>query len=354
MAVIIGAGPIGSYLAQEMARQHDTTLVEEHSTIGAPVQCTGILTDSIRQHIKDSELKKITKATVTQTVIHGPNTQAELDIQPNYVIDNIAHCQMLANKASDRGATILTKHRYHSNNTKVTLKGTQTSIKTDLLIGADGPTSTVAKNNQLYDKKEFLTAIQSVMRIDDYDDRIHFYPHIGEYAWYCPEGEGKARIGIASRTNARTTFDHFIKNFKGEELERQGGPIPLFKPKLNLQTKTKHMTVQLAGDAVPFIKNTTGGGIIPGTSAAHIQAQDPTQYVKGITPLRKELMTHYLLNKAMIKFTHKDWDRLVTQVQDDRIQTILKKTNRDNAFSMASQLLVTKPKLLRWALKFIK
>ena len=45
MITIVGAGPAGSYLAYLLAKQGEKVIVlEEHSAVGSPVQCTGIVT----------------------------------------------------------------------------------------------------------------------------------------------------------------------------------------------------------------------------------------------------------------------------------------------------------------------
>jgi digeranylgeranylglycerophospholipid reductase len=303
------------------------------------------------------ELSSITQTIVKQTTIHSPNKKIELDIAPNYVIDNIKHCSDLADKAQDRGAEILTEHRYVRNDKDITLKHLKTrkeiTKKTDALIGADGPNSMVAKHNGLFGKREFLVGVQAVVKMKDYDDKIHFYPHIGEYSWYCPEGEGRARIGVAARKGAKPLFESFMKKFPGKISEMQGGAIPLYRPRAQLEKKTPNMTVQLIGDAVPLIKNTTGGGIIPGTTAASIYADNPGQYAKKLGPLKRELSIHYMINKAMRKFSDKDWDKLIEQANDENIKKILKETNRDNAYGMAAQLVLRKPSMLAWARKIL-
>ena len=52
MITIVGAGPAGSYLAYLLVKKgEDVTIIEEHENIGNPVQCTGIVTDSIEKYV---------------------------------------------------------------------------------------------------------------------------------------------------------------------------------------------------------------------------------------------------------------------------------------------------------------
>ena len=66
MIAVIGAGPAGCYSAYKLASAGEKVQVyEEHSSIGKPVQCTGLLTSEIYNIFKvDSHcvFNKISKA----------------------------------------------------------------------------------------------------------------------------------------------------------------------------------------------------------------------------------------------------------------------------------------------------
>ncbi len=359
---IIGAGPIGTYLAWQLAKnKKETTIIEEHKIIGKPVQCTGIITKEIEKYIPKKLIKEVTKNKVTRTIIHAGREKTEIPISTNYIIDNAEYCQKLADKALREGAKIITQQKYLSNNKeKIIIKDLRTKekkeIRTKYLIGADGPRSSVASNNGLMKNRKFLIGIQAIIRMNkkDYKEEIHFYPSIGEYAWYAPEGEGRARIGIASRNNAKKIFEEFIKKFPGKKEEMQGGIIPLHNPIARISKKQARIRVQLAGDAAGIIKNTTGGGIVPGTKAAHQQAKNQEKYsLINIIGVKKELMAHYIINKAMKKFNEKDWEKLLRQSNDERIKKILRENNRDEADKIALKILTQKPEMILWGRKLL-
>ena len=51
--VVIGGGPIGCYTAYLLAKEgHSVEIYENHKKIGAPIQCTGILTSSFDTNIR--------------------------------------------------------------------------------------------------------------------------------------------------------------------------------------------------------------------------------------------------------------------------------------------------------------
>ena len=58
MTIIIGGGSAGLFyacLAKEKKPEDNIIVIEEHTEIGQPVQCTGILTDDITQHIPKAD-----------------------------------------------------------------------------------------------------------------------------------------------------------------------------------------------------------------------------------------------------------------------------------------------------------
>jgi flavin-dependent dehydrogenase len=340
--IIVGGGSAGLYLASLIK---NATVIEEHRDLGKPVQCTGVLTNEIERFLTKQELRKIIINKIHEAEVHSPNNKVRIKLSTNYIIDNVDFIKLLAKKAEKNKAEILTGYKYLSNN-KSELTTDKITLKANYIIGADGPLSTVAKNNGLFEKREFLTGVQARVRIKS-ENIIKFYPYIGEYAWSVPEDDDIARIGVAARSKAREIFDAFIKKFPGKIIEIQGGVIPMYKPGI----KVKQNNTYIIGDAAAQIKNTTGGGIIPGLKAARILSKSPDYYEKNIKELNKELYIHYLINKILRKFTDKDWDSLINDVKDYRVKSIIKNTNRDNAKKMIMKLLVNKPSLLKYGLK---
>lgn len=344
MVTIIGGGGAGLYFAWKYKEKHpkaEVTIIEEHTDRGKPIQCTGILTKELETLIPKKEIQTFTLNKITKTKIHSPNDSVTTPISTDYIICNVSFIKYLHKKAEKAGVKILEGYRYLGNeDNKIKIKNLETKeetiIEDNFLIAADGPTSTVAKNNGLYDqKREFLTGVQARIELKGFDkEQIDFYPHIGEYAWFTPESQTIARVGVAARKNAKKIFDEFIKKYPGKIIEMQGGPIPLHKPGIKVAKRTKKLNVALIGDAAIQIKNTTGGGIIPGLKAAKILAENPEKYEKKLGKLNRELYIHYLLNKAFSKYTEKDWDALIKKVNKKSIQKILLNTNRDKALGM--------------------
>ena len=61
--VIIGAGPAGCRTAEKVAEKgYEVLVLEEHSKIGEPVQCTGLVSKKIGRIPREIILNKVKRA----------------------------------------------------------------------------------------------------------------------------------------------------------------------------------------------------------------------------------------------------------------------------------------------------
>lgn len=330
MTLIVGAGPIGLYAA---ALLKNTTVIDQKKRIGHPIRCTGILTGAIKELLSQKEIKKITLNTIEETTIHGPTTTATLPISKDYIICNTTFEELLADKAAKNGTDIQLQTKYiSSTNNKHTIRtadGTKKTICKETLIGADGPDSQVRKKAGIPLKHKHYEGYQIRLKVKAHENKIQFYPHIGSYAWYVPESKTVARVGVCAPKNAKKIGDEFIKRFKGRTLETQGGFIPYHTPTSLIQKKN----ATLLGDAGGMIKNTTGGGIIPGMRSAK---QFANTGKPSSTPLRAELLAHFLVHNALKKCTHKEWDAIIKRSTYHVAK--FQKINRDQAYKLLFRL----------------
>src|SRR3989338_11497347 len=116
MISIIGAGPSGNYLAYLLAKsksEHEVNVYEEHSDIGKPIQCTGIVTNSFAEIIKPHE--DFVVNTVDRVEVNSPNKEKfEIKIKKNIILDRHKFDAYLANKAIDMGVKYNLNHRFIS------------------------------------------------------------------------------------------------------------------------------------------------------------------------------------------------------------------------------------------------
>ncbi|MEK6879705.1 MAG: NAD(P)/FAD-dependent oxidoreductase [Nanoarchaeota archaeon] len=112
MISIIGAGPAGNHLAFLLAKKgHTVNVYEEHKEIGNPVQCTGLVTDSIKDLVEIKEDFVVNK--IRGFKVFSNNNSVEINFKkPNLVLDRMKFDKALAQKAVDSGANYFLGNRF--------------------------------------------------------------------------------------------------------------------------------------------------------------------------------------------------------------------------------------------------
>ena len=358
MITIIGAGPAGSYAAYLLAKAgNEVQIFEEHNEIGKPIQCTGIVTSSIGDIIKLRKGLIINK--INRVRIFSKDRFTELKLKnKNLVLDRKKFDSHIADLAINEGTKIFLNYRFIDNK-KNTIKvryqnKNEITLKTDCLVGADGPLSQVAKSNNLFGKRKFLTGIQVIAKLKN-ENCIEFYPQIGCFAWVVPENSEVCRIGIASYTNPKQDFERFLKSKKVNNkdiIEKQGGLIPVYNPKI----KTQKENIFLLGDAATQVKATTGGGIIQGLKAAEALADSIINKKDYETSWKKEigkdLLLHLKIREILDRFKDKDWQILINLFNKNSTRRVIEDFDRDYPSKFLFKLILKEPKLLYFS-KFL-
>ncbi len=383
--VIVGAGPAGSFSAYLLAKAGmDVQVFEEHSTIGEPVACTGVITGDILSQRLQIPKRLIVNSIAKARIIAPSREHVEVRLKNNIIIDRAGFDKHIAELAKEAGAKFFTSHRFESfsyggsdnnNNSsreknsknnenkkiiaavKDKVKNEIKKVETDYLIGADGPVSAVAKAAGLYGKREFYSGIQVRIPVAN-DNVIDFYPGREGIAWVVPENEEVARVGIAARKEANSYFRKFVTAVAGKGYEKkimgwQAGPIPLYNPKL--KTATKGGRILLVGDAATMVKAPTLGGInqsLIGAEAAAAAITGKKDY-EGLWKKRmgKDLHLSLLMRKAMDRFSDKDYNALVNAFTKEKNRQLLEKYDRDVPTKFVLKLVMREPKLLLFAKK---
>ncbi|MBI2545669.1 NAD(P)/FAD-dependent oxidoreductase [Candidatus Woesearchaeota archaeon] len=356
MISIIGAGPAGNYAAYLLAKDGQQVQVfEENSIIGEPIQCTGIVTSSIARMVpirSDFIVNRISKAR-----IYAPdNNFIEVKLgNENIILNRRRFDQYIAELAREAGAEFYTNHRFLDfKGNEMHIKDTKGNIvkklKTNVLVGADGPNSQVARATGLFSNRQFWVGSQATIKYKN-DNAIEFFPHVGTIGWICPENEEIVRIGICAKSNTADCFNKFLKEKapNAKILDRQGGLIPIYNPKV----KAHKDNVYLIGDAAGHVKATTLGGIIQGMLAAEA-CHDSIIYGKDYErawrkKLAADLRLALLMRKAMDKFSHDDYNYLVKLFTRRRTREILESYDRDYPSQFMLKLLIREPRLLYFA-----
>ncbi len=355
MITIVGAGPAGSYLAYLLSRHgKKVTILEEHDRVGLPVQCTGIVTHSIEKFFKlknDVVAKRLDKV-----VVVSKNNKITVNVD-EIVMWRDKFDQFVAEMAQNEGTEILLNHQFIGLEGKNTIiakdkKNNKTKkIKSDIIVGADGPYSAVAKSASMDLNSKNYIGMQAKVKLGM--DTTSFETYFGSdfpnfFGWVVPESEDTARLGIGCFENAQEYFYKFLKERTGKKdvLCWESGLIPLYNPKKIIQKDN----VYLIGDAATQVKATTGGGIIPALKAAQtlcdciVNNKDYNKEFKRKSG--RELLLHLRIRNMLNKFSDKDYDKLLDLMNQEKVRKILKKYDRDTPIPLVANLLLKEPRFL--------
>lgn len=351
---IIGAGPVGSYAGYLLAKSgHSVAIYEKKSTIGWPIQCTGLLTADFEQF--NLPLEPFLVNTFSKLEINSPQGHKQELKQKEYLVCRKKFDQYLAGLAESAGAKVYLNHAFihkegHQLIIKDNKKGNELKIKPDLIIAADGPLSATAKAFGLYHplRKNYL-GIQAVVKgtFEPEKYQTYFGEQLcpGMWAWVVPESSTRARVGLFSLKEPRNYFNRWLKINNFKLIEMQAGLVPQYHPQQKLQQDNCY----LLGDAAGFVKASTLGGIIPGMKQAEILVDclnHGKNYEQELKPLIRKLKLHLTVRKVLTKFSDRDWDKLIAYVAQPKVQKVFEKYTRENPVSLLVWALLKEPRFL--------
>lgn len=306
--VVVGAGPVGSTAARHAALNGaKVLLLEEHSSIGSPVGCTGLLST---RAVAECELKpseEFVFNSVRGAFVHAPDGQyLPIDGRQTkaYVVSRKNFDRALAVMAVEEGVELSLRTRavgFEKENPETGKKGKKRSpvklrvikngrletICASVVIGADGVKSRIASYAGLEKPARVLPGIQIEAPYASEDsDFVELFPGSsapGSFAWTVPVDEKISRIGLTleprlawkngqERSSPLFYLEKFLHSnphvksrYSGGMLDFVIGGIPIGPPE-----KTVSDGIMLVGDAAGQAKPTSGGGIYTGAFAAKI------------------------------------------------------------------------------------
>ncbi len=274
--VVVGAGPAGSAAARFCAEQGlSTCLIEEHGSIGHPVQCAGLLSDAAFRECRVSRRPVLHEVSGARIITaEGSEIQFDSGRTRAVVVDRAVLDREMAMHAADAGAELRPKTAYCGRKGRaIRTRGAngKEEISFRVLIAADGPRSPVARSLGLPRPPVFLSALQAEISRDMDGRHVELYPDASPefFGWIIPIGRRRARIGLAGRQDIPERFREFCRGVCGGSIVHLvSGTVPL-----GVMEKTYGHDTLFIGDAAGFPKPTSGGGVYTGVrSAAHAAA----------------------------------------------------------------------------------
>ncbi len=268
--VVVGAGPAGSAAARRCAEQGLSTLcIEEHGTIGHPVQCAGLLSiaawrecsvsrRSIQQEIRGARF--VTSSGDTYTL--------DAEMPKACVVDRGALDREMAGAALDAGAELRLKTSVCGiTASSVITRGMRgrEEVRTRLIIAADGVRSGIARILGFPRAPVLLTGLQADIRWEMDPDYVEVHPHASPefFGWRIPLGRYRVRVGLCGETDVWNRFQRFLGPFPHAVLHQVSGALPL-----GVMPQTYGKRTLFVGDAAGMVKPTSGGGVYTGVRSA--------------------------------------------------------------------------------------
>ena len=300
--VVIGAGPVGSLLAQRLTQGGASVLIiEEHAQIGRPFQCAGLVNPEAMEIVglHDTVLTPIWGAR-----IHGPSGEV-VSIGSTDTVRTWSVCRKLFDEsilesAVDSGADLwlssspISAEQDDSEvSIKISTPDGEKTVRCSMLCGAAGAHSWVRRRFRMGRPKEMIVGFQ--IEVSGYvgeEGKLDMYTGSeiapGFFAWAIPSGD-TTRIGVWSKAELlegkspeqllktlmyNSQWSHRFSDCR--EVGRFCGPVPSGLVKRPLKGR-----VMLFGDAAGLCKPTTGGGIGPGFKHVETMISDLLRRVEG-------------------------------------------------------------------------
>ncbi len=296
-AIVIGAGPVGSYAALNLAKQGVKTAVfEEHPQIGLPSHCAG--------HISIRSLKSIGLYPLPTGIIEnqfsaanfyspaGTKFSLHLSRPVTVSLNRVHFDKYLAKMAQEAGVQFsmntlvqsLTVTGGYVRGVIVDQKsGKNEKVNSKITLDAEGISSRLTRQAGLPAPNSaglvyaVETEVENVHNIEENAVEVYFGRGYapGFYAWLIPRRDGTAKVGLAAnRGNPQKFLDKLIakhpiasKQLRKAKITHLGFHAITLGGPIDRAYANGFLAV---GDCASQVKPTTGGGVIFGLTCAKI------------------------------------------------------------------------------------
>ncbi len=317
--IVVGGGPAGSACARRAAQLELDVLVLEKAHHPRKKVCGGGITPRVKDAL-DFDFSPVIEREQCGQNFRSPKEVLFTFSRPvvtGYTVKREDFDHFLLRKAEETGAEVLqgikvTDVVEESESVRV-IAGNET-YSARLVVGADGPNSTVARKTGLkprWENDEIALCIECAIPIDPSDimrisgdpegsDRVLLDFYFGflpnGYGWAFPK-KNEVSLGLGSYVSKLVDlpghWKKFIKYYeetngvKCDLSEQTAGRVPLS----GIIENTCSKNIMLVGDAAGFVNITTGEGISFGIKSAMIAADVAKEIITGVPDI--DTMTYH-------------------------------------------------------------
>ena len=349
--MIVGAGPVGSYLACTLARVgHKVVVFEKRPEVGEAACCTGIIGKECFDRFPIAKNAILIESSSARFFApSGRFVRLSKDAVQAYVVDRDAFDRALAQRAQAEGVDYLLSSRVENLSltdscvrASVECKGKSNSFEGKVVVLTSGFGASLPQRLGLGKIGDFVLGAQAEVNVESLEEVEVYFGHEiapGFFAWLVPTAPGRALAGLLSRRSAGSYLKNLISRMlaRGKITSVEGkityGGIPLTP-----LPKTFGERVLAVGDAAGQVKPTTGGGIYYGLLCADIAAEVIHEALladdvsarrlggyekRWKEKLSRELQIGYWARKVYEKLSDKQIEHIFDIVQENKIHEAL-------------------------------
>lgn len=263
--LIVGAGPVGLYLAGLLEKSGLSVMVlEEHDSIGRPNHCSGLVSRNLGLFVRPSSEWVEHEVSGCAITCGSSSILLKKSRPAAYVIDRDRFDSFLAEGLDVRlGVRV---EGVSAGEAGARVSSNKGIFKVDMLIGCDGANSVVARSLGSRSRK-LLMGVIGITREENHSKYVEIIidkkAAPSGFFWKIPRGR-TTEYGMFSRNADFLDLESF---FGIRPSERRAGLIPLGPG------KSYFNRTLLVGDAAGMSKPWSGGGLIYGLTAARIAAR---------------------------------------------------------------------------------
>lgn len=392
--LIIGGGPAGLLVAETTASAgHSTILVEREPEIGNPVRTSGATALETMRYFGIPEMYY---HAIPRWRICSANEEAVFNYEEpvGCVIDVRGMYQYLAERAADKGATILTDTRADRPlldgsfvvGCQVTSKSAiPFEVRSKIAVDASGYRATISKQaglHQGFDRFGVGSEYDLIAPKCRQDETLlivgNRYAPSG-YAWVFPWGQGRVRVGVGilhadARSDPKKHLTTFLEDAKSFDVDLTGAEVKEYHyglvPANGVATSLVGDGIIAVGDAAGQASLVVGEGIRLSMVAGQLAGQTAVQSLSrhrfdkdALLPYEhsfrssfgRNLALGHIVNKRLALYDDDTWDDRVRILKTIPSELLLKLLMSEFPFSEIVPWILAKPymwpRALRWGLK---